>query len=719
MINVILKVFSLRLGIFIFVIAIFPLLQAGQSKYVSNTISVFLVVCAYALQSLVNQLYRRRPRFCTFIQLFGNVISLFILSRGVVSVVSDENAEVLIFANLINIYTCFIDETGCFLKFLILMLVAVKRRYGLIKPVLYITYLTINAFGLLWIICNIVPKIYTSNKPKLTILNRENFIYENLNSFKSAIERRPALYDNVTVYYNYELHDIRQFNLCPSQTRNVRYLGEDIHLKCCVGIKLNTQHKLSFYWTRNGERILNTTDRIHQENSSIVWHGAKNIARIDLMLTIKFLQAEDFGLYHCVREKNVGFPEKIQSHITTNQSYVTKAYLEEFNVLRAGETLDSHRIPLGNIVYMRLFTHFSLAEQDEISFEYRINGNGIHEICYSNFGSCSVSTLLYAGLVLGGVYTSKVSILEFDFDGNLLSFVDVHMCACGRFYGEHTLTLYIPYFNTTTGREEIVEIMHEQRIVVQPFDWLINSSAVFEKFLANTSLAKSSFAEAVTEMILSHQEICLVLVNTVSYIIVFGLLWKAMDIYNSILSLYCWWTVIPVKHVLFPRQQSLGINNAPTQAIAGLVDSSTIEYDIYVSYSEEDRLWTENVILPFLENECGLKVCFSDRDLIANAGKTKLNVYFDAIQSSKKIVIIVSTSYLNDPECNELQLSTCILPLINDVKRTERDIVFIKRSYGITIPIPLKWNMNIHTVDWTSDTHERTNKIYLKRFLNV
>ena len=189
----------------------------------------------------------------------------------------------------------------------------------------------------------------------------------------------------------------------------------------------------------------------------------------------------------------------------------------------------------------------------------------------------------------------------------------------------------------------------------------------------------------------------------ISYCIASAVMYALIRLFSSPWRCYCRLTVIPVKNLIFNGYliRSHNALKEKSDTLAEIEHNQAIRYDVYLSYSAEDYKWSKYVLLPFLEQECGYNVCFPDRDLAHEAGTSKLALYSSATQASNKFVVVLSQSYLNDPDCNSLQLSTCILSLINDEHERGRIVIFTKRSCGITMPVQLKWNMVVDIVDWT------------------
>lgn len=74
-------------------------------------------------------------------------------------------------------------------------------------------------------------------------------------------------------------------------------------------------------------------------------------------------------------------------------------------------------------------------------------------------------------------------------------------------------------------------------------------------------------------------------------------------------------------------------------------------YDAFVSYSNNDTAWVFNNLLPHLENSAisNLKLCVYDRDFVA--GRNISECILDSIKHSRKIILVLSNSFLQSPWC--------------------------------------------------------------------
>ncbi|VDI82649.1 toll-like receptor 13 [Mytilus galloprovincialis] len=72
-------------------------------------------------------------------------------------------------------------------------------------------------------------------------------------------------------------------------------------------------------------------------------------------------------------------------------------------------------------------------------------------------------------------------------------------------------------------------------------------------------------------------------------------------------------------------------------------------FDGFVIYSEPDKYWLLNNLLPFLENQHGYRLCIHDRDF--QYGRPIVDNIVENMDNSRKIVLILSNSFVESPWC--------------------------------------------------------------------
>ena len=86
-----------------------------------------------------------------------------------------------------------------------------------------------------------------------------------------------------------------------------------------------------------------------------------------------------------------------------------------------------------------------------------------------------------------------------------------------------------------------------------------------------------------------------------------------------------------------------------------LDEEQNFEYDVFLSYAEEDDGWVRGHLMPELEGRLGLKLCLHQRDF--HPGRNILDNIEDCVESSKKVMMIFSTHFARSRWCQfELSL---------------------------------------------------------------
>ena len=84
-------------------------------------------------------------------------------------------------------------------------------------------------------------------------------------------------------------------------------------------------------------------------------------------------------------------------------------------------------------------------------------------------------------------------------------------------------------------------------------------------------------------------------------------------------------------------------------------DEENFQYDVFVSYAEEDDDWVRDHLMPELEGRLGLRLCVHQRDF--HPGRNILDNIEDCLESSKKAMMIFSTHFARSQWCQfELSL---------------------------------------------------------------
>ncbi len=109
-------------------------------------------------------------------------------------------------------------------------------------------------------------------------------------------------------------------------------------------------------------------------------------------------------------------------------------------------------------------------------------------------------------------------------------------------------------------------------------------------------------------------------------------------------------------------------------------------YDAFVIFNKKDWQWAESELLPLLEKEHGFKCCVHYRDYDDyEVGSSFVDNVFNCVQNSRKVVAVISKSFLASAFCShELHLT------LSALIRKDNPPIFIRRG-NVTIdklPIP-------------------------------
>ncbi|PVD24235.1 hypothetical protein C0Q70_14705 [Pomacea canaliculata] len=80
-------------------------------------------------------------------------------------------------------------------------------------------------------------------------------------------------------------------------------------------------------------------------------------------------------------------------------------------------------------------------------------------------------------------------------------------------------------------------------------------------------------------------------------------------------------------------------------------------YDVFVSYAEEDLRWVQMRLMPEVEQRLGLRLCVHQRDFIP--GKNIVDNIVDSVNDSKKILMVFSTNFARSHWC-QFELAFCL-----------------------------------------------------------
>lgn len=125
-------------------------------------------------------------------------------------------------------------------------------------------------------------------------------------------------------------------------------------------------------------------------------------------------------------------------------------------------------------------------------------------------------------------------------------------------------------------------------------------------------------------------------------------------------------------------------------------------YDAFVSYSNSDTQWVISRLLPQLECSAigNLKLCVYDRDFVA--GRNISECILESIKQSRKIILVLSNSFLQSPWCKfETDLAQYTLLeenrdafILLKISRLDETLLSPKLNYLLKTRIHLSWSQS-------------------------
>lgn len=136
-------------------------------------------------------------------------------------------------------------------------------------------------------------------------------------------------------------------------------------------------------------------------------------------------------------------------------------------------------------------------------------------------------------------------------------------------------------------------------------------------------------------------------------------------------------------------------------------------YDIFISYSDHDREWVLNSLLPNLESKSKVNACLHERDF--QVGISILENIISSIDRSRCILLVISQSFLRSQWCQfELHLAQHRLL---ETRREELILLFLEEIPRMKRPKTLQYLMRTKTyIMWPKSSDDvEGQKIFWKR----
>lgn len=140
-------------------------------------------------------------------------------------------------------------------------------------------------------------------------------------------------------------------------------------------------------------------------------------------------------------------------------------------------------------------------------------------------------------------------------------------------------------------------------------------------------------------------------------------------------------------------------------------------YDIFISYSDHDREWVLNSLLPNLESKSKVNVCLHERDF--QVGISILENIISSMDRSRCILLVISQSFLRSQWCQfELHLAQHRLL---ETRREELILLFLEEIPKMKRPKTLQYLMRTKTyILWPKRNDDvEGQKLFWKRLLHA
>lgn len=137
-------------------------------------------------------------------------------------------------------------------------------------------------------------------------------------------------------------------------------------------------------------------------------------------------------------------------------------------------------------------------------------------------------------------------------------------------------------------------------------------------------------------------------------------------------------------------------------------EDAIFNYDVFVSYCNEDRAWVLDHLLPHVENDCNVSVCLHERDF--QVGLSILENIVSCMDRSRSIMLVISQRFLLSQWCQfemhlaqhrllETRREDLILILLEDIPRRFRPNTL---HYLMLTKTYIVWpkEQSEHTVFW-------------------
>ena len=380
---------------------------------------------------------------------------------------------------------------------------------------------------------------------------------------------------------------------------------------------------------------------------------------------------------------------------------------EEFRLIMMKNTQDQIVAPPSSILFF-VTSYWHLSSADDVQMDYTVNGVSFSDLCNDEvFHGCSALQRLLSLFI------------HYDPDDawrflNYLPYLlhihhimagrqsAVGHCLCENSFGRHNVTYLRRYYNRTSEQHELIEITHPHTLLVRPpkqntsrflanfFNYdpihLLDLADYLPDYAYDLTLLKdlavvSAMCLGITDAVmigLATGIFVFVWYKTCQMLAFVGVVSKQLFLEGS------------MGYLCTAKMTARRFHN---NALAG-EDGERVEVYLSHSDSEADLETVTKKVLPLLEGQLSLKVCFRERDILPN--ELELAGLSRAIQKSKRFIVFLSKDFAQD-ECRKLEASMILESLFERISPLE-DLLVIKLD---GCEMPRQWtDATVH--DWTS-----------------
>ncbi|KAK6165365.1 hypothetical protein SNE40_022306 [Patella caerulea] len=514
------------------------------------------------------------------------------------------------------------------------------------------------------------------------------------------------------------------------RVNQTRYAGEDARFVCnwiIEGLNTSTPHVNQAVWYKDG--IMLTPDERH--NFSWTFEFFENtcescaLFRFTSYLEITMIDERDFGVYNChVSSLTVGIKDSESCNTQStleknpNDQYGVSApeskeveqmfkdfygynWAGEYRLVKENSRTETISIFPGS--FLSIATYYRhLTNKDEyenITLQYMVNNKKPP----TESRTCSLVVLMYYFFINNGKVRSLLSVMQ------LSELMTVHFnstsewkgiysiirqCMSPSLYGLHSIVVQRSFFNKTLGAMVTRNFSHpvKYNIIPKPsglfyFTDALTNTEIFDINCWNSEEISQSQSCKTIYLLLEYMANHVLLTNiivTIVIIVICCLLYVLKE-----------WLI----YLLWPLRMV-----EPVETLAHIPARKELKYHVFLSYSDSDREFVQQVLLPLLK-KLDIQVFdpFTDIDL----GKIRISATGEGITQSAAFLILASTDYVqnifnNQHEINMIldsvrgknllviKISTCVIPDVFENRYTLIDSTG-KKSVPKCKEALLKW----------------------------